>query len=937
MSFRTTDWPVEPDRTALADGTIKGKAAGLVHGCCGSGEDTGLGETQCRSDLTKNTRSAERNCSVRVQEQGLGLQPLNLERSPKSSLDDVEKGRSVREHIVLSVEGLTCVGCETKLYRSLESFPSISNLQTSLLLSRAEFDVDLSASSVNDIIGTVKKSTGFICERIKSSEEGLDLLVAGDGKRFVDQPLPPGVTDLTLVESGIVRVNYNPRTIGARDLIETGFGVPLSLAPPRPHPALAAGRNDVRRKLYMTLLSALLTMPVLILAWAPLPKNDIAYGAISLVLATIVQCVVAGPFYPTALRSLLFTHVVEMDLLIVLSTTTAYIFSVVSFAYQIIGQPLSTGEFFETSTLLVTLIMLGRLVSAFARHKAIESISITSLQVDTALLVEAGGSGEKEIDARLLQYGDTFKVMPESRVPTDGIIVTGTTEVDESMVTGESELVKKDIGSTVIAGSLNGSGTITVRLTQLPSENTISEIAGMIDEAKFSKPRIQALADRVAGYFVPVVVTLATLTFITWSLVGRLIRHQTASSAVVQAITYAISVIIVSCPCAIGLAVPMVVVIAGGVAAKHGVIFKSAETIEAARNVNHVVFDKTGTLTQGLLSVCTEEYMSQSRDFTMSLALGLTSNINHPVSSAIAAHLKSLDVQATPLAEVKSIPGNGVEGTCNGTTVRAGNCRWLSVQDSQQVQSALSKGLTVFCLTSGPTLLAVYGLSDTLRPEAHTVITSLRSRNIDISIVSGDDHGPVHSIATQLGIPASNVRSRCSPRDKQEYIQALIDTPLPSPKSHSNLNPKSNSKPKPQTVLFVGDGTNDGPALATATIGLHIPSLPRNTSPTTTFTPDKFHNTHSLAQTASSATLTRPSLLPLLALLDLSRAVHRRIVFNFVWAFAYNVFAVMLAAGVFEAVGKRGVRVEPKWAALGEVVSLVPVVLVGVGLRWVRV
>lgn len=678
----------------------------------------------------------------------------------------------------------------------------------------------------------------------------------------------------------------------------------------------------------MTLLSALLTMPVLILAWAPLPKNDIAYGAISLVLATIVQCVVAGPFYPVALRSLLFTHVVEMDLLIVLSTTTAYVFSVVSFAYQVIGQPLSTGQFFETSTLLVTLIMLGRLVSAFARHKAIESVSITSLQVDIALLVEADGSSEKQIDARLLQYGDTFKVMPESRVPTDGIIVTGTTEVDESMVTGESELVKKDSGSTVVAGSLNGSGTITVRLTQLPSENTISEISGMVDEAKFSKARIQALADCVAGYFVPVVVTLATLTFITWSLVGRLIRHQTASSAVVQAITYAISVIIVSCPCAIGLAVPMVVVIAGGVAAKHGVVFKSAETIVAARKVNHVVFDKTGTLTQGLLSVCTEEYMSQPRDSAMSLALGLTSNINHPVSSAIAAHLNSLDVQATPLAVVKSIPGNGVEGTLNGTIVRAGNCRWLSVQDSPQVQSALSKGLTVFCLTSGPTLLAVYGLSDTLRPEANTVIISLQSRNIDISIVSGDDHGPVHSIATQLGIPASNVRSRCSPRDKQEYIQALIDTPLSSPVSNSN--------PKPQTILFVGDGTNDGPALATATIGLHIPSLPRNTSPSTTTIPDKFHNTHSLAQTASSATLTRPSLLPLLSLLDLSRAVHKRIVFNFVWAFAYNVFAVLLAAGVFEAFGKRGVRVEPKWAALGEVVSLVPVVLVGVGLRRVR-
>lgn len=932
MQLAATESKAEPGRTPLVEHTLNGEVAGVVQSCCESGTKTDRHGKPCsHSDLVEKTETTEQQCCTKLQECGVGLQPLHLRPSPKSSLDDIEKGRAVLEHVILSVEGLTCVGCETKLYRSLESFPSIANLQTSLLLSRAEFDLDLSVHSVNDIIGTVEKSTGFTCERIKNGGEDLDIVVAGDGKRFVDQAFPAGVTDMTLLESGIVRVSYNPRTIGARDLIETGFGTSVSLADPRPHPALAAGRNDVRKKLYMTLFSVVLTTPVLILAWAPLTKNDVVYGSISLVLATIVQCVVAGPFYPTALRSLLFTHLVEMDLLIVLSTTTAYVYSVVSFAYQIIGQPLSTGTFFETSTLLVTLIMLGRLVSAFARHRAIESISITSLQVDTALLLGADGSGQKQIDARLLQYSDIFKVMPESRVPTDGVILIGTTEADESMVTGESELVKKEAGSTVIAGSLNGSGTITVRLTQLPSENTISEIADMVDEAKFSKPRIQALADRVAGYFVPVVVTLAMITFISWVVVGRLIRHQTASSSVVQAITYTISVIVISCPCAIGLAVPMVMVIAGGVAAKHGVVFKSAETIETARKATHIVFDKTGTLTQGRLSICTEEYLSQPKDFAMSLALGLTSNINHPVSAAIVKHLKSLDIQPTPIENVKSIPGNGVEGTWNKTIIRAGNCRWLSIENSPHVQSALSKGLTVFCLTSGSTLLAVYGLSDTLRPEAHTIMTSLRSRNIAISIVSGDDHGAVHSIATTLGIPASNVRSRCSPIDKQQYIQTLLDTPTPSP--HSKSNPHSNSPPEPQTVLFVGDGTNDAPALATATIGLHIPFTSHSTSPAL----NNLHHTHTLAQTASSATLTRPSLLPLLTLLDLSAAVHKRVVFNFVWAFAYNVFAVLLAAGVFEAFGKNGVRIEPRWAALGEVVSLVPVVLVGVGLRWVRV
>jgi Cd2+-exporting ATPase len=239
----------------------------------------------------------------------------------------------------------------------------------------------------------------------------------------------------------------------------------------------------------MTLLSAALTVPVIVLAWAPLPPRPIVYGGASLALATIVQFTIAGPFYPSALRALVFTYIIEVDLLIVLSTSTAYIFSLVSFAYQVVGRPLPTGEFFETSTLLVTLIILGRWVSAFARQRAVESVSIRSLQAETAVLCDTDGRRDELIDTRLLQYGDLFKVTPDSRITTDGIVVLGTTEVDESIVTGKSLPVEKFPNPSVIAGSLNGSGVIIVRLTRLSSDNTISTIATMIDEAKFSKPK----------------------------------------------------------------------------------------------------------------------------------------------------------------------------------------------------------------------------------------------------------------------------------------------------------------------------------------------------------------------------------------------------------------------------------------------------------------
>lgn len=796
------------------------------------------------------------------------------------------------EHVVLSVQGLTCVGCENKLYRSLNSIPGVRNLQTSLVLSQAEFDLDKGAALVDDVIRSVEKTTGFGCEKITNNGQHLDVVVVGEAADFVNQIKPVGILDMIELDKQTVRITYAAKVIGARDLL-TRFEDLIRLAPPRPHSALVAGNSHVRRTAYMTTLSAALTIPVLVLAWAPLPPHDISYGAVSLALATIVQCVVAGPFYPSALRSLIFTRVIEMDLLIVLSTTTAYFFSVVSFAYQVRGRPLSTGGFFQTSTLLVTLIMLGRLVSAVARQKAVESISVRSLQATTALLVnsDSAANEEREIDARLLQHGDIFKVPPDSRVTTDGVIVSGTSKVDESMLTGESRLVEKIPGSSVIAGSVNGSGTLIVRLTHLPGDNTISEIASMVDAAKFSKPRTQELADRIAGYFVPVVIVLTIITFIVWVGVGKAIRNEGTASAVVQAITYAVSVLIVSCPCAIGLAVPMVVVIAGGVAAKRGVVFKSAETIEIGRKVAHVVFDKTGTLTQGRLSISAEVYPSASRENTAALVLGLTSNINHPVSFAVASHLKALGVEAAAVEDVKSVIGSGIEGKWNGVTIRAGNSRWLHVEGLPLVQSFLSRGLTVFCVSDGDELLAVFGLEDSLRPDASTVVSELRRRGIAVSIVSGDDSGAVNSVAAELGLSAAHVRSRCNPADKQQYIKDLIGR-------------------GDRVVLFCGDGTNDAVALAEATIGVHM------------------NEGTDVAQSAADAVLVRPFLCGILVLIDISRAAYGRIIFNFAWAFVYNIFAILLAAGAFV-----HARIPPQYAGLGEIVSVLPVVLVALQLK----
>ena len=568
---------------------------------------------------------------------------------------------------------------------------------------------------------------------------------------------------------------HDVHSIGARDVLQCySFFTPI-LAPAKQDSSVKSGRKDVHEMCLITLVSIILTIPVLVLSWAPLPPLEVAYGAASLALATMVQIFIAGPFYAKAIKGIVFSRVIEMDLLVVLSTSIAYMFSIVSYGLAVIGRPLATGQFFQTSTLLVTLIMAGRSVTALARQRAIESISVRSMQERTATLIENDGQ-DWVVDARLLHYGDLFKVTPDSRIVTDGVVMSGTSDVDESMVTGESRPKAKRPGSSVIAGSLNGAGVLTVRLTHLPSENTLNEKVVMVDEAKFSKAKVQETADRVAECFVPVVLISALTTFTVWILVGKFVRDGSAGASVINALTFAIAVLVISCPCAIGLAVPMVVVIAGDVAAEHGIIFKSAQAMERAKKVRLVVFDKTGALTIGKPTVASSRYFDQDSmdiDQIKSTVHGLASNSKHPVSIAIGKHLDDYNVISAHVNDVRSITGKGIEGICSESVVRGGNPQWLDVVEVPAVQNMLEKGLSTFCVTLDNNLIAVYGLEDTIRPDTLPVFSVLKSRRIAISIVSGDHWAAVNTVAATLGTPPNDTRSRCLPSDKQRFIQSL--------------------------------------------------------------------------------------------------------------------------------------------------------------------
>ncbi|KAH9935998.1 heavy metal translocatin [Epithele typhae] len=684
---------------------------------------------------------------------------------------DIEKaGALIDGHAILAIKGMTCTGCENKLIRTLGKIPTIANFKTSLVLCRAEFDFDSGATDISTLVQLIEKRSGFEAEVITAASVH-DLLVnvpilqrAG----FVAAAKPLGVEAITTSGKDTFVVTYQPQVIGAREIFKYYDSFTTSLAPEPLDPSIAAGAKHIRSLSLRMVISILLTIPVLVMTWAPLPSNPRGYGIASLVLATIVQTAITGPFYISSFKSLFFSRLVETELLIVLSTTTAYVYSVVAFAYEMAGQPLSTGQFFETSTLLVTLIMVGQVVSAIARQRAIEAISIRSLQARTAILLLSEGK-EEVIDVRLMHYGDSFKVLPDSAIITDGEVLSGVSSVDESMMTGESRPVDKGPGDTVIAGTSNGPSPLVVKVTRLPGENTISDIARMVDDARFSRARVQEAVDWICGWFVPVVLALAIITFVVWVAVGIAVRKQSGGEAAVTALTYAVSVLAVSCPCAIGLAVPMVILIAGGVGAKLGLVFKAATTIEQARKVTHVVLDKTGTLTEGKLSVVDRFVDNQIEHDVLSIAAQLVASSHHPVARAVAL-ASALQAISASVQDIEMVTGKGIRATFNGMELRGGSARWLELGDDPAVQPFLAQGYTIFC------------------------------RSIKVSVLSGDHPAAVLATASALGIPAERVRANCLPADKQAYVKALTDAG--------------------ETVLFCGDGTNDAVALAQAAIAL---------------------------------------------------------------------------------------------------------------------
>lgn len=831
-----------------------------------------------------------------------GPSSVKLPEITQTSIDLAERGAGAdRRKMIMSIEGMDCPSCAVRVTKALNKIPSVTQPKVNSFAAEATLMYDIGSISPEEIAQRVTVLTGFTCkfEQELREEDLLKTLWVSVPVKWDDHELPIGVSiksrRLTKNKGNLLEVQYDSTLIQPRNVV-AGFepwdGEYIPLEQIR-EPSQAS--KDMWLLLRRTILSTVATIPILVFAWAPLPKRPVLYGSISLVLATFVQFYIALPLYRSSFRSLFLQHVLDMDLLVAGSTSIAYTYSIVSFAFLAAGKPIDE-SFFETSALLVTLIMVGRTVSAIARRRTTSALdTVDALQVRMVNLVESGGV--RSIPAELVHVGDILQVSPDSTIPTDGVIRNGVTQVDESSLTGESKPVEKQRGSSVIAGTLNLSGSIEITASRSLSENTIAGISRLMHDAQESRIPIQDLADRVAAYFAPVVLVLGLVTFLTWIFVGKYVQDRTTEKASVQALMKMIAVLVVSCPCAVSLCVPMVVVIAVSVAAKKGILFKSIESVQYARDTTAVLFDKTGTLTEGNLSVV--EYHAFTEDAAL-LTYHLTKTSTHPVAKAVTKHVHSLASPASPpkLGAITSVAGQGLETKLGQRTLRGGNCRWLNLGEHPNVRELRQKSRTIFALTLDGEPVAIFGLVDKLRPGAEALVRSLARRGVDVYVLSGDEPTVVESVAAQLGIPPDHAVGGCTPKSKAEFVRNIQENRQPGSARRSK---------RAANVMFIGDGTNDIVALTQADTGVSVSSGT------------------DVAISAADVIMLNPANIhqSVETIFKVSESSFRRIAWNFAWSFLYNLFAILLAGGAFVKFS-----IQPAYAGLGEMVSILPVILV---------
>ncbi len=809
------------------------------------------------------------------------------------------------EKITLEIGGMTCASCVNTITRYITGQDGIKKINVNLLAEKAEIEYNPELLKVEDLTELVE-DVGFTAEYKEEIPNGyIDLNISGMTCGSCTQTITKYVSSLDGVADVAVnlstekaRIVYNPKEIGVRDLIEgvedVGFGA--SVSKNKVDIDQLGRKDEIREWKKKLIFSSILTLPfVLMMIFMYIPKEithqipelytihyymtydfipGFSYDELfSFIFVTPIMIYVGKDFYIKAYKSV--KHgAATMDVLVSLSTLSSYTYSIYQILYSVLVASRFYGQhFFGTSAFLFTFIVLGKYMEAKAKGKTSESMQkLLELQSKSAILLEIKDGeviSEKEIPVELLQVDDILKVYPGEKIPSDGEIIFGNSSIDESMITGESMPVTKSVGDNVIGSSTNMHGMFHMKVTKVGADTTLNKIVKLVEEAQTSKAPIEKVADQISATFVPTIVLLSITIFALWyiMLITRYIPKfwiPIGGSEFLMAFLIGLSVLVIACPCALGLATPTAVMVGTGLGAENGILIKGAEPLQTAHNVNAVVLDKTGTITHGKPEVV--DILSFYDEDILLIAASVENASEHPIGRAISKNILDQNRSLLDVVNFEMIVGSGVSGIIKGKKYFVGSRRLITENDidinvttEENLQNFENEGKTALIVASDK-VLGIITIADTIKEDSAKAVKALINMNIDVYMFTGDNLRVANSIARQVGIAERNVYAELLPQDKSVKIKELQEDG--------------------KIVAMVGDGINDSLALTQADVGIAIGAG------------------SDIAIEAADMILVRNDIRDIITAIDLSRKTFNRIRLNYMWAFGYNLIAIPLAAGI---------------------------------------
>lgn len=797
-----------------------------------------------------------------------------------------------REKISIPIKGMTCASCVTHVQHALEEVSGVEEINVNLATEKATITLGSKAAELDDLVFAIEDAGYGV---------GTEKAILSIGNMTCASCVNHVENALNEVE-GVISANVNlateratieyvPGVAGISDLRhaveDSGYSVEGIVGDDADDAATPKDVSILRTKVIFSLVVAgvIMTMMAISSVADALPFR---LNFLLLAMAVPVQFWAGKQFYKGAWGALKH-RTSNMNTLIAVGTSVAFLYSVAVTFFQdssfFAGN--ETGTYFDTSTAIIGLVLLGKYMEARAKSRASNAIkALMGLQAKTARIVRDG----EEVDLSIedLVVGDIVVVRPGEKIPVDGEVVEGYSSIDESMLTGESVPVDKSSGDLVFGATLNSTGSFKFRATKVGRDTMLSQIIRLVEEAQGSKAPIQRLADLISAYFVPTVIGVAAGVFVLWFIFGP-------APTYVYGILTAVAVLIIACPCAMGLATPTAIMVGTGKGAEHGILIKSADALERAHKIQVVVLDKTGTLTMGKPSVTDIITDGISEDELLALAASAERGSEHPLGEAMvfAANDKGLTLEE--VKDFNAIPGFGIEAGVNGTRLALGNLALMyregfSLNGLEARAEALSlEGKTPMFVAVNGELKGIIAVADTLRPESRAAVEGMQAQGLEVVMLTGDNRRTAEAIAKQIGI--DRVVAEVLPGDKVNQVKAIQD--------------------EGKTVAMVGDGINDAPALVQADIGIAIGTGT------------------DIAMESAEVTLMRGDLRGVGIAIALSKATMRTIKQNLFWAFAYNVALVPIAAGILYPVFSGGGVPELLKPILGEFGFLNPILAAG--------